>query len=122
MNARRSIPRGFTLLEILIATVLLTTMIGTLLASFRMARQWSADSLTGGPSFNLIRERMEELQEEVRFDTWNTGPLRIVAGNLTTTEALFPPPLNGVNYTRETRVYDGPAGMQYRKAEVKVKW
>ena len=108
---------GFTLLEVLIATIILAGMGAILFGSFLTARRWVVQATSGVP-MNLARERLDELQMSVRMDTWNTGQMKVSAPAWTAEPAIT---LDSVSYTRSTRVSTVPA-MQYRKVEAKVEW
>jgi prepilin-type N-terminal cleavage/methylation domain-containing protein len=108
--------RGFTLLEIMVASIILAGMGALLFGSFFTARRWIVETSSGVP-MNLARERLEELQMSVRSDTWDTGAL--VATGAWVPEA--PITLDGIPYTRSTRV-SSVGTMPYRKVEAKVEW
>ncbi len=117
MKIERFSRKGFTLIEILLATVLLTMAGALLFGAFLSARRWTSASVDTVPA-NLARERLEELGMFVRFDTWNDFTKNPLAGG-TSTEP--PPPLNvgGVDYTRTT-VTTPVTGRNYRKVQVTV--
>ena len=108
---------GFTLLEVLIATIVLAGMGAILFGTFVTARLWVVNGSESTP-VNLARERLEELQMSVRQDTWNAGDLKVSAPAWTAEPAIV---LEGTSYTRRTRVSAIPA-RQYRKVEAKVEW
>lgn len=114
---------GFTLIEIIIASLLVSTVVSLLLGAFVTANRWIS------PEYNvahdLAREQLERLHEQVRQDWWNnfeSDPEQRLNPN-------FNPPdrpdetitLGGVDYTRNYRV-DEIAGKGYRKATVTVQW
>ena len=107
---------GFTLLEIIIASVLLAGVVAGVFGSFSTAATWFQEGEDGVP-YNLARERLDELQEAVAATNWNTGPLA-ATGVWNPDGAVV---LNGKTYTRSYRT-DTVVGHQYRKVQVQVTW
>ena len=117
MNSRPS--AGFTLLEVLLATMLLVGTVGLLFGAFSTAGQWfQGGGLREATGVNLARERLEELYREVRRDTWDTGALNTTGGGWISDGVLT---LDGVPYTRSYKV-DPVPGADHRKVQVKVQW
>ncbi|GEM_PF-1352728 len=122
---RKSRQAGFTLIEVIIASLLVSTVMAMLLAAFISANRWVS------PEYNsahyVARQQLERLSEQVRQDWWNvsaTDPERRL-------NAAYNPPdrpaetitLDGVTYTRNYTVSNISAnGRDYRKAAVAVQW
>lgn len=125
MKAPRGGQAGFTLLEIVIASLLVSTVMAMLMAAFVNANRWIS------PEYNvahyLARQKLEHLYEQVRQDWWDDSsadPQRRLHPD-------FNPPsradetvtLDGVAYTRNYTVSAVAAdGRDYRKAQVSVEW
>ena len=112
--------RGFTLLEIGIATLLLVGMIAGLFGAFVSANHWIQPQNNTG--YNLARERLEQLAEAVRHDWWSLGGRPLSAG--AHPEGVFT--YDGVNYNRDYTVTsvdaNGDTVEDYRRVEVTVTW
>lgn len=111
---------GFTLLEIIIATLLISTVMSVVLAGFVSANKWVSPE--SNVAYNLGRERLDRLYEFVRQDWWNntsTDPQRSL------NPAYNPPAetitLDGMAYTRDYTV-SALSTKPYRKAKVTVEW
>jgi prepilin-type N-terminal cleavage/methylation domain-containing protein len=116
---------GFTLLEVVIAALLISTVMAALLAAFISANRWV------NPQFNvahyLARQQFERLSEQVRQDWWNNSTTdperRLNAGYNPPTRPDDVLTLDGLDYTRNYVVSDvSPGGRDYRKAKVSVEW
>lgn len=107
---------AYTLIEILLATLLIASMAAVLFSAFATARTWMSRAVNS-PAVNLARERLEELGMEVRHDTWNTGLLNPTAvwineGSVT---------IEGVTYAVDRRV--SPMGVSgFRRVDARVRW
>ena len=67
---------GFTLLEIIIATIILSVTILGLLGVFVSGNNWVLHFRERATSAELGRRFVDPLQMDVRQDTWATGRLR----------------------------------------------
>lgn len=111
---------GMSLMEILIAMLLLVGVgfgiFGSLISAARLATP-TPERYTAA---NIARERLENFTNEVRQDTFNTGPLALGTTNLSN------PTYDGVSYDREYTVtdvdIDGDLLVDYRKTEMAVCW
>ncbi len=116
---------GFTLIEVIIASLLVSTVMAMLLAAFISANRWVS------PEYNvahyLARQQLERLSEQVRQDWWDvstTDPEQRL------NPAYNPPTrpdetltLDGLSYTRNYVVSSVTTnGRDYRKAKVTVSW
>lgn len=109
--------RGFTILEIMIATTLFAALVGVLLSAFVSANQAVVLNDSKSIESNLAREGLESLYNAVRQDQWadTTNPLH--------PDAVIPEEqvsIDGVIYKRSFDA-DAVAGMNYRKVKMTVK-
>lgn len=110
-------PAGFTLTEILIATMLLVTVVAFLLSAFVNAAIWTRPQ--PNVAALLVRQKIENLFEHVRQDWYRTG----VAACEMRAAAYGPVTMNldGSVYERSHTVTQ-PSGRQYRKLSVQTSW
>ncbi len=132
---------GFTLLEIVIAALLLATVSVGLFAAFVSANRWiqqPRNDRANDVAFNVARQRLENLYGAVREDWWldNAANRGVNSGlNMTpghTGELMTDPAsgetlvvnLDGMDYRRGYRVSAVTIGgaEAYRRAEVNVHW
>lgn len=107
--------RGFTLLEIIIATMLLALVMSGLMGIFIAGKRHvihSRERMTGSELEKLF---LDPLQMAVRQDTWDQ------AGNELKTPTVTVQKVNNINYTPQYTVTD-VAGTDLRKVKVQVNW
>jgi type II secretory pathway pseudopilin PulG len=102
--------KNFTLLEVIIATLILMMSFGSLLASFVAVRKYVGRTHYRLTAVNLIRGVMEDLYNDVRADSVNWVP-----GN----KGLPDVNLDGTNYTRSFNV-SKVSGYDYLQVDVTV--
>jgi prepilin-type N-terminal cleavage/methylation domain-containing protein len=112
---KRRAEDGFTLTEILIAVLLLSTVLAFLLSAFVSAFRWLAPQ--PAVSALLARQKLEDLYEHVREDWWRLGTSELSPGTYPNETVT----LDGIDYVRFHTVSQ-PGGKQYRKASVVVQW
>ena len=114
--SKRSGEAGFSLLELMLAALLLSSSVAALFGAFVTASRWMKSDFSAGAYLGAIR--LESLYECVRSDWWsqNDKPLS-PAGTVTDGTVTQ----DGVVYTR-TYTVTPVTGRDYRKAEVKVTW
>ena len=113
---------GFSLVEVVVATVILSTVIVGILRAFISANLFVASQGERTAAADLARQQLEDLYEEVRQDKWNLSNQKLSPG--TTLGAASTSVVDGVTYTRSytvSSVNDGPTEA-YRKVEVTVTW
>lgn len=112
---------GFTLLEIIVAVVLVTLVGASVLKTFVNASRFVSPSAPELVAVYDARGRLDQLHEEVRNDTWNLASNALSVGAHTDT----PDPIDGRTYTRNYVVssvsLDG-ANEAYRKVVVTESW
>jgi prepilin-type N-terminal cleavage/methylation domain-containing protein len=117
MNARRC--KGFTLVEIVVATVVLSLVAVGFFATFLSARYLVERSKRRLKAMEIARERIEVMRREVRADWWYSG---------NASDPLLP---NGTwtgwnsamhtGYSVRYKVDPGPVNTEYRKVTVQVR-
>ena len=114
---------GFTLVEILVAMLLLAGISGVAFNSFSSSSKLASGSFKEVTAYNLARRQLEYLYESVRADQW------AAAGFPLSTVGPAPQPgnivLDGITYGRVYTVtsidVDG-GGEDYRRVRVTMTW
>jgi prepilin-type N-terminal cleavage/methylation domain-containing protein len=70
------IRRGFTLMEIVVSLIILSTVLGGLTATFVGVKRYVARASRRLTAVNLGKQALNALYIQPRADTWNTGVLR----------------------------------------------
>ena len=114
--------KGFTLVEIIVASLILTTVLVGLLRAFVTARGFQPPQFTRSVASNLAREKLETLYEAVRQDFWEDAARPLGIGLHEDAPIVMP---DGITFTRKTVVssvdMDG-GGEDFRKADITVSW
>ena len=106
-------PRGFTLVEVVVAATLLATTVAVVFGALVTARQFAEPEIERGVEANLGREKLDSLYEAVRQDWWNapdqplTPDINLPPENIT---------LDGRDYQRHYTVQT-VAGKDYRRGD-----
>jgi Tfp pilus assembly protein PilV len=120
---------GFTLVEVVVASLLLTTVGALLFVAFTSANRWVQPQ--NSSAFGLARQTLEGLYIYVRQNNpfgqpyWNATGTPLSAGfdNSASPESIV---LDNTTYQRSYKVTTvSPAGgtpKDYRKVEIKVSW
>ena len=109
---------GFTIIEIIVAMLLITTVSAVALTSFVSASRWASPSEL--VAIYDARGKLDQLYESVRQDTWNAGGNALSLGTHTATVNI-----DGRSYTRTyvvTSVSLGGNADAYRKVVVTDSW
>ncbi|MBI3315513.1 MAG: prepilin-type N-terminal cleavage/methylation domain-containing protein [Candidatus Omnitrophica bacterium] len=118
-----NLARGFTLVEVIIAALLLTTVGAVLFVAFTSAHRWTQPQ--NSTAFSLARQTAENLYPAVRQSTWTSSGNPLSAG-YDSSAAPETVVLDANSYQRSYKVKAvSPAGgtaKDYRKAEVTVSW
>ena len=121
MKKRNALKRnGFTLVEIVVAVLLLATAGAVLLPAFaNLQRYNSGNPADDVPPF-LIARYIEGLYEGARADWWNTGFEGIIVNGSTSTNI----PLNGINYVLNSEIssVNDASGEIYKKVKARLSW
>ena len=122
MNPGRLTRRGFTLIETILAALLLSTVVAGMYGAFVSAARWNRPPFN--IAHNIAREKLENLYEAVRADWWDTGTTapagyRLDVGSYPDGQVT----VDGLAYSREYIVSAVQGGYaDYRRVEVKVQW
>ena len=120
-------PAGFTLIEVIVAALLISGVMALLLSAFVTASHWLRPE--ENVAYDLGREWFENLYERVRQDGWTDA-----AGPLWPRDPRDPAypeqnfDLDGVRYTRAYRVesinadQDRQGIEDYRRVRMTVRW
>ncbi len=68
--------KSFTILEVIVGTLLLAIAFGGVFTAFVAARAYVTRANERVVAANLARRALEDLYDHVSADTWNTGALR----------------------------------------------
>lgn len=110
---------GLTLVEVIIASLILVLTVAGLLLIFSSELGALGHAGRSIQAMHFARQTLEQLKNEVRADTWDTGELRIH------TEAPQTLPGNfGANFAAQISydVTNGPTPDSYRIVTVTVEW
>lgn len=88
---------GFSLIEVLVAMVLLAGVGGAMIYAFSSTTQVAQSDY--GIAYNIARGQIEQLAERVRQDTWGTAGLPLALQNVPARPAIAPKSLNGDTFT-----------------------
>ena len=122
MNLSAKIPannRGFSLLELLIAALLLATAVAALFGTFVSAAKWIKQEREIGAYLDVAR--IESLREASRADWWSLSGYPLTIGG-PYSEATIK--LNDIEYTRTYTVsaVTATGSPDYRRVEVVTTW
>lgn len=109
---------GFTLVEVIIAMLLVTTVGASVLMAFVNASRWASPS--GLTALYDARGNLDQLNEAVRNDTWNLASNDLSVGTHSSTVTI-----DGRTYTRNYVVTSVPLGGvtdAYRKVVATNSW
>ena len=109
--------RALTLTEVVVGTIILTVVFGSLLATFVGVRRYTNHANRRLISTNLVEFKLNDLYRSVDYDLWP------IAG-----EDLTPGTEDVGDYTIDNELYEGAAGivvedvggMDYRKVTVTI--
>lgn len=110
---------GFTLIEVIISALILSMTVGGILFVFSTEKGVVSHSGRRDEAMNFARQTLEELRNEVREDTWDTGNLRIHQTPWNSLSGDFGTKFSG---QRKYEVTAGPALDAYRAVTVTVDW
>ncbi|MEW5758105.1 MAG: type II secretion system protein [Candidatus Omnitrophota bacterium] len=108
--------RSLTLVEVVVAMVILVSVIAGLLATFTAGKRFALHAKYRLQAINIARGVLESLKDQVRADTWNTGGLRVMD------DVVLPAEREGIiNYSKSYRV-ENVDNSTCRKVTVTVRW
>ena len=116
--------RGFSIVEVILALLLLVTVAGGIFSAFLSANKWIEPEVSTG--YNVARQRIEDLGTNVNAVDWNqTGSVLYPTSTSGSTVGETNVTLNGKEYapTRiitPVRRVTGSTEDSYRKTEVVV--
>ena len=122
MLSRARKDRGFTLVEVVVAAVLMAAVAAGLLRAFETMNGISAVQQDRVTAANLARQQLEDLHEAVRWDWWGLANFPLSPGTALGAAAAIV--VNGTTYTRSyvvNAVFDGGTEA-YRRVDVTVRW
>jgi Tfp pilus assembly protein PilV len=111
--------KSFSLVEVIVAAVILSLAFGGLFAAFIAARSYSTYSTERTIAANLARRALEDLYDGVSADNWDTGILRTGANPHQDDEYDIGGQLYGDNNSSFWDVNPVP-GHQYRQVDMEV--
>lgn len=120
--------KGFTLVEVIIAMVILSMTVAGLLSVFLSAHRFVGRAKRRLFAVNYARSLAESLRNEVRQDKWDCNIDDAGCGGLGLTTNLlgdWTTPINfnegGITYSRRYKV-ESVGTSDYRKVSIKVTW
>ncbi len=86
---RKIYTRGFTLIEIIVAMLVLAVAVGGLLCSFLMGKQAAGRARRNSAALELTRDVIEYIRDEVDADLWHPNAEQELSNGLHTTEPFL---------------------------------
>ena len=71
---------GFTLMEVVVGTLIISLVFGGLIATFLGVKRYVSRATRRVVTTNLDRQTLNSLYKDVRADTWDAGALSSAAG------------------------------------------
>jgi len=121
--------KGFSLIEVLVAMVLLAGVGGSMIYAFSSSGQVTQSD--HGVAYNIARGQLEQLFERVRQDTWPNAALPLSLQTAPARPAIAPKSLNGKTFTPTYTVnndssavvdVNGDGQEDYRRVRMNVSW
>ena len=121
--------KGFSLIEVLVAMVLLAGVGGAMIFGFSSAGQSVRSDY--GIAYNVARGQLEQMYERVRQDTWANASLPLSRQTVPARPAIAPKSLNGKTFTTTYSVNNdsnasidanGDGQEDYRLVQMTVNW
>lgn len=114
--------KSLTLVEVVVAMVILVSVIAGLLSVFTASRRFTMHSKYRLCAVNIARETLESLKADIRSDTWDTGRLKDSADAWVALPQVI---VGSVAYTPEykvAKVIEGGQELGFRKVTARVRW
>jgi prepilin-type N-terminal cleavage/methylation domain-containing protein len=114
----KSHSRGFSLLEVLVAMLILALVMGGLVNVFVASRGYTAHGRFRTSASQVAAQFMDPLQNEVNQSSWDTS------GNLLNVSVRPGPSqtVDGVTYNSEFEITNESAGTFLRRVRMNVTW
>lgn len=109
--------KSLTLVEVVVAMVILVSVIAGLLATFSAGKRFALDAKYRLQAINIARGVLEGLKDQVRADTWDIDTSQLSIGE----HDLGVEPQGIINYLRSYTVEEVD-GSTCRKVTVTVRW
>ena len=106
--------KAVTLVEVLVATVLITLVFAGLMSAFLSIRNYVKRANKRLVAMNLMRHMSNDLYAAVREDTWSTGDLQTGTHN-----NIVNVTVDGLTYTGNYTV-SSVSGYNYREADLNI--
>lgn len=114
---------GFTLTEIIVASVILATAVAGLFASFIAAKRYSVQSKSRLMAVHNAQYILESLRQDVRADTWNLSSSALSTGIHPVSNTMLSGELVAkYNATAQYNVEQGPSPNGYRAVTLTIHW
>ena len=117
--------RAFSLMEVVVGTIIIAAFFGGLTAIFVSVRRYVLHANSRLVATNLGRQQLNNLYGEVRQDTWDTGNLSNGHAGNTNAADIDGRQYNG-NFTVNNMTYIGSGGVtvngQYRQVTVQINY
>lgn len=116
-NRKKNKNTGFTITEVIIATLIFSLAMAGVFASISQLRQPAVESSQEVTAAFLGKKILDDLRGDVNQDTWNSGNL--VAG---TTYGPYTQTIGGKAYFYSYDVIADPDGTRARQVTLNVTW
>ena len=109
---------GFSLIEVIVGTIILAVAFGGLFAAFIGTRAYVGRANQRLVAINIARRALEDLFEHVREDNWDTAGNPLQAGRNDVGEPNYA--IDGMNYNGNDYDVLAVAGHDYRQVNMDV--
>jgi len=116
--------RGFTLVEVMVAAIILALLAAGLFSVFASARNLVSRSKRRLVATEIAKAEIEKNKQHIRADRWDnvSYPAVYPANGVWRSCASAAYTYQGITYNVDCRVDPGPTADSYRKVTVRVRW
>ena len=113
--------KGFTLLEVLVSTIILSLIVGALASLYFGAKRWVLHSRMRMQATEVSTSYLDPLQRNVRQDQWNPASNCLSTNGAAGCNAVVDT-MEGVQYTPAYTIGAPPFGGNTKKVRFTITW